>query len=273
MDLARELHKPVIKKFKTRKIITTGIDQIWEADLLIMSKYKKENEGYVYILNVIDCFSKYAWCVPLKTKSARDVAAAFETILEKKGRQWKKRRPKLLHVDRGKEFVNALFKKLLQKYNIEMYHTFSEVKAAMVERFNRTLNEKLKLHFEVNQNHHWLKILPKVLKQYNEKDVHRSTGLSPINVTSKTEADVYKKMYGVESNFKLPKPTLKIGDRVRITSYKYTFANKYSRKWTTEIFIIHQVHLTVPVTYTLKALDGDIIEGKFYKQELQKTKF
>ena len=140
--------------------------------------------------------------------------------------------------------------------NIEMYHTFSEIKAAIVERFNRTLNEKLKLHFEINQNHCWLKILPKVLKQYNEKDVHRSIGLTPVRVTKKTEADVYKKMYGIDGNFKWP-----------------TFSNKYSWKWTTEIFVIHRVHLTIPITYTVCALDGEPIEGKFYKQELQLTKF
>jgi hypothetical protein len=80
MDLALELHKPVRKKFKKRKIITKGIDHIWEADLLIMTKYVKENEGYQNILNVIDCFSKYAWSVPLKSKSGKEVCAAFEKI-------------------------------------------------------------------------------------------------------------------------------------------------------------------------------------------------
>jgi len=58
MELAKELHRRVVGKFKTRQIITKGIDDIWAADLLIMSQYAKENRGFKYILNVMDCFSK-----------------------------------------------------------------------------------------------------------------------------------------------------------------------------------------------------------------------
>jgi hypothetical protein len=175
-------------------------------------------------------------------------------------------------VDKGKEFVNGPFKNMLSKHGIEMYHTFTEIKASIVERFNRTLNEKFKLYFEVNGNHKWLNLLPNLLKEYNEKDVHRTIGLTPASVNRRTEADVYKKMYGLD-HFKVPKPTLKVGDRVRITSYQYIFANKYEKKWTSEIFVISKIHYTVPITYSIKALDGEEVSGKFYKYELQKTKF
>lgn len=266
MDLAKELHKPVIKKFPTRKIITKGIDHIWQADLLIMSNYSRQNGGFKYILNIIDCFSKYAWSVPLKKKSGKEVSVAFETIL--RGR----RKPKLLHVDRGKEFVNATFKKLLKKYDIDMYHTFSEIKASIVERFNRTLNQKLKILFEFNQNHHWTSLLPAILKQYNEKDIHRTIGLPPVRVTRKNEREIYERLYSLK-DFKLLKPSFKTGDRVRITRKQYVFSNKYDRKWTTEIFLIRKIHYTVPITYEIQALNGEEISGKFYDKELQKTKF
>lgn len=108
-DLAHELHRGVIKKFKTRKIITKGIDDIWAADLLIMSAFHKENDNYKYLLNVIDCFSKYAWSVALKTKNASEVSKAFEKNFKKS-----KRLPRLLHTDMGKEFVNGTFKKMLK---------------------------------------------------------------------------------------------------------------------------------------------------------------
>jgi hypothetical protein len=266
MELARELHKAAIKKFPTRKIVTQGIDHIWEADLLVMSKYSRQNGGFKYILNVIDCFSKYAWSVALKDKSGKEVSKGLETILRGK------RKPKLLHVDRGKEFLNSTFKKLLQKYGIEMYHTFTEVKAAIVERFNRTINEKFKLHFEINQNHQWRTILPIILKEYNEKNVHRTIGTQPARVTRKNEDEIYERMYSLK-NFKFPKPLFKVGDRVRITRKKDVFSNKYDRKWTMEIFLVSKIHYTVPPTYEIEALDGEEISGKFYKNELQKTKF
>jgi transposase InsO family protein len=264
---ARELHKPVTKKFKTRQIITYGIDHIWAADLLIMTKYSRQNQGYKYILNVIDCFSKMVWAVPMKTKTAKVTAEAFEKILKTSHRK-----PQLLHTDRGSEFIGIEFERLLSKYNIGLYHTFSEVKSSIIERFNRTLNAKLKLHFEVNQNNKWVSILRSILKEYNEKDVHRTIGCPPAQVTKKNEKDILERMYPLHK-FKLEKSAFKVGERVRITRKVEVFDNKYLRKWTTEIFLISKVHYTNPITYAITALDGEEIRGHFYKQELQRTKF
>jgi len=264
--VARELHRRVRKNFQTRRIITKGIDHIWAADLLIMKQYSKENRGFKYMLNVIDCFSKYAWCVALKEKSGLSVSDAFSRILIKS-----KRKPEKLHVDMGKEFVNVTFKKLLRNHNIEMYHTFNEVKSSIIERFNRTLNEKLRLHFEVNQNHKWLWILPTILSEYNEKDVHRTIGIPPASVSKKNEEEIRERMYPL-TKFKLEKPIFKVGDRVRITQKKETFGNKYARNWTTEIFRIDKIHYTHPITYSIRALDDEEICGHFYKYELQPTK-
>jgi hypothetical protein len=62
-----------------------------------------------------------------------------------------------------------------------------------------------------------------------------------------------------------------IGHRVRITSYKYTFNNKYDSNWTREIFVITEVLKTRPVTYKIKDLNGEEIVGTFYNEELQKN--
>lgn len=213
---AKELHKYVRQKFKTRRIIVKGIDHIWAADLLVMSG--GGGGAYKYILNVIDCFSKYVWSVALKKKNAAEVCNAFKKFLKNSGG----RKPQLLHTDRGKEFVNSSFEKLLKKFHIKMYHTFSEVKSSIVERFNRTMNEKLKLQFEINQNHKWLNILPEILRTYNEKSVHRTIGMPPAMVNKKNEKEVYQRMYPIEK-FKLEKPTFIVGDRVRLSRKKKHF--------------------------------------------------
>lgn len=80
---SRELHRAVITKFKTRRIIVKGIEDIWAGDLLMMSTFSKENKNYKYILNVIDCFSKYVWSVALKKKNSLEVSDAFEKIQSK----------------------------------------------------------------------------------------------------------------------------------------------------------------------------------------------
>jgi len=86
MDLkqfANEVHKPVVKKFKRRKVISNGINDIWAVDLVDMQEWSDDNDGYKYMLNIIDVFSRYAWSIPLKTKTAKEVLKAFESIKEK----------------------------------------------------------------------------------------------------------------------------------------------------------------------------------------------
>ena len=67
VDLAEELHKPIRRQFKKRKVVSNGIDQIWAADLVEMKKFEEENKGVKFLLTVIDVFSKFGWidCKPL----------------------------------------------------------------------------------------------------------------------------------------------------------------------------------------------------------------
>lgn len=264
---AEELHAPIIKRFCRRKIITKGIDDTWEADLLILDKYSKYNNGFKYILNVIDQFSKFAWSKPLEKKTGKSVGEAFESIILKS-----RRCPKNLHVDEGREFVNETFKSTIKKYNINMYHTQNkEIKAAMVERFNRTLNQKLKIHFEVQKNFRWYDILQILLNEYNTKDIHRTIGMTPSKVNEKNALSILIRMN--ESKQNLIEPKFKQGDRVRIYAYKKDFENKYKNNWTREIFAIDKIFRTNPITYSIKAVDGEEVSGKFYNEELLKSVF
>lgn len=265
---AEELHKPVIKKFLKRKIVTRGIDDLWAADLVIMDKYVKENEGYKYMLNIIDTFSKYAWSEPLVRKNGSDVTKAFGIIIKRASSVGHKT-PNLLHTDKGGEFENKEFKSLLAKHDIKMYHTENEEKSAIVERFNRTLNQKMKVQFEARQTFRWVDILQGLIHDYNNR-VHRTTGMKPVDVSEENEQLLIKNYKQYEQTRYL-KPKLKVGDRVRITVKKDTFSNKYRRNWTREIFVVVEVLNTQPVTYRIDALDGEEIVGSFYEQELQKT--
>ena len=65
-ELAEELHKPIISKFKKRKVYSSFIDNIWGADLVDMHLIRKFNKAIHFLLCVIDIFSKYAWVTPLK---------------------------------------------------------------------------------------------------------------------------------------------------------------------------------------------------------------
>ena len=88
-QLANELHKPIIIKFKKRKVYSSFKDNIWRADLADMQLFSKHNRGIRYLLCVIDLFSKYGWVVPLKDKKGVSIANAFQKILDSSKRKTK----------------------------------------------------------------------------------------------------------------------------------------------------------------------------------------
>ena len=82
-QLADELHKPIIKKFKKRKVYSSFKDNIWGVDLADVQSLSKYNKGVKYLLCAIDLFSKYVWVIPLKDQRTASIVNAFEKIISK----------------------------------------------------------------------------------------------------------------------------------------------------------------------------------------------
>ena len=82
-QLADELHKPVKRKFKRRRVIANGVDDIWSADLVDMQWSSRANKGFKHLLNVIDVFSKNAWSIPSKDKMGKSITDAFKKIVKR----------------------------------------------------------------------------------------------------------------------------------------------------------------------------------------------
>ena len=117
------LHKPMRYRFKRNRVVVGAMDEQWEADLVIVDSLSKHNNGYKYILTVIDVLSKYAWAEALKSKTGQSLVEAFNKIL-KKGRK-----PESFHTDKGTEFTNRPFQKLLKDNKIRFCTTQNETKA------------------------------------------------------------------------------------------------------------------------------------------------
>ena len=81
--LINELHAPARKHFFRCEVVMKGLNETWQVDLIDMQKYAKINRNYKYILTIIDILSKFAYTVPLKTKTEKEVANAFSSILKK----------------------------------------------------------------------------------------------------------------------------------------------------------------------------------------------
>ena len=104
-ELAEELHKPIIRKYRKRKVYSPFIDNIWGADLADMQLLSKFNKGIRFLLCVIDIFSKYAWVIPLKDKKGITITNAFQKILDESNRK-----PNKIWVDKGSEFYSRSVK-------------------------------------------------------------------------------------------------------------------------------------------------------------------
>ena len=126
--LTDELHKPIIRKFKKRKVYSSFRDNIWAVDLADMQLLSKFNKGFRFLLCVIDVFSKYAWVILIKDKKGVIIVNAFQKIVDDS-----KRKPNKIWVDKGSKFYNNFFKKWLQENDIKMYSTNNEGKSVIAE--------------------------------------------------------------------------------------------------------------------------------------------
>ena len=254
-----ELQKPIRRKFNKRRVLVNGIDRIWAADLVDMQAFSKFNLGVKYLLAVIDVFSKCGWLIPLKDKTGKSVASVLKTI-------FKERKPEKMWVDKGKEFYNKDVKDL-----IELYSTENEEKSSVVERWIRTMKEKMWKYFSANSTNVYINVFPDLVREYNNTR-HSSIKMRPTNVSKKeNELRVWKNLYPDYLEIKHINLNFYVGDRVRISKKKKTFEKGYTTRWTEDIFTIVEVKRTSPVTYRIADLNGEEIKGTFYEPELQKT--
>ena len=133
-DLSEELNKGVISKFERKKVIVNHIDEIHSCDLVDMTKYLRINKDYKFIFTNVDIFSKYAWVFPIKSKTIKEIKPCFQKI-------FKERKPKYIWSDQESVFFSKEMLKFFEDNNVKIYHTYSNLKAAFIERFNRSLRE------------------------------------------------------------------------------------------------------------------------------------
>ena len=172
-QLANEVHKAIIRKFKKRKVYSSFRDNIWGVDLADMQSLSKYNKGIKYLLCAIDLFSKYAWVIPLKNKKGTSIVNAFQKIISVE------RKPNKILVDQGSEFYNNSFKDFLKMNNIEMYSTYNEGKSVVAERFIKTLKNKIFKHMTAISKNVYFNVLDDIVKKYNNT-VHKTIKMKPV---------------------------------------------------------------------------------------------
>jgi len=241
------------------------------ADVAYLNPYVENNCPYILVL--MDGYSRYVTCFPLKSLKSSEIVPILDEFFEKSIYRYSK-----IFTDCGVEFLNNSVKKIYKKHNVKWYTTYSkQIKVSIVERFIKTLKRKF-THYVVNFNdENFLKDLNVMVKTYNLTPHRSLLWKTPMDVFltddwEKIKAfsqSIYKSHY---QKMRIVRDQLSIGEVVRIKNVKHTFKRAYHLENSIELFKVDKVNLEhVPITYNLKDLDGEPIIGIFYRQELVKA--
>ena len=237
----------------------------FQIDLVEIQQFAEANDGYRYLLTVIDIFTRFAFVEPLKNKTAPVFLEGFKAIMTRAVEF-----PRRILADRGSEIKNKLFKIYCNQNNIILLHSDNFVHAPFVERFNRTLKNLMYKYMSANETERFIDVLQALVDSYNSRK-HRMIGMTPAQAENEENAHLIREKQE-ERYAKRPRqtPRFKKGDTVRVSKLKGQFDKGYDEQFLEEIYRIKNVFTRLPIpTYELETLDGDeTVEGNFYANEL-----
>ena len=257
------LHGPVRRRFGRRKTLARGLNYQLQMDLVDLDRIKGYNFNSRYLLTVIDVFSRKAYVEPLRRKHHVAVLRALERVFDRCPL------PKYVQTDAGTEFTNVQVQTYFRNQGIKHFVTSSDTKCAIVERFNRTLKNRMFKYFTATNTLSYLPILQELVNAYNNKR-HRSIGIAPNRVTIENEERVFDYQYGnYLKGYRSNRFRFGIGDVVRISKLREQFRKGYLQTFNDEYFVVKHRLATKPPTYQLRDRDGQVLVGTFYESELQ----
>lgn len=252
---------------KHNPVYVREMRQLLQADLLDKKSLSGANRGIKYWLVVIDTFTRKIWAQGLNRKTTRAVTAAFQTILQQLGGPAVRR----LLTDRGTEFTSAEFNALLADRGI--VHNYPIYHAPHVERVQRTLQSIVGKYLTQYETARYEDIMQLAVASYNNKK-HRMIGMTPneaenelnhVKVRAKME-EYYTKF---EKNRKR-KIKFKVGDWVRARAERGKFFRSFHPTFDVSILRVAEILTNLPsVMFRLSDVDGNLLPGRYYQEELQ----
>ena len=147
------------------------------------------------------------------------------------------------------------------------------MKAVFIERFNRTLLHIINKPMFINGDGNWVNILNDAVVAYNN-NIHSSINMTPVDASN--NPDKVKDTFSFKNIKGKPgyaQAKLKVGDYVTSADKRKIFVKGYTSNWNRELFKVNAVLKTQPPTYKIEDINGEIIEDKYYEQELLKSEF
>lgn len=243
------------------------IDDQWQTDLIDLKSISSTNKGYNFIVVVIDVFSKFAWTVPIKQKSADEIINVFDRIFKISSRK-----PLYLVSDKGKEFTNEKFQNFLKRHSIKFFTAKNDdTKACIAERFIRSIKELIFKHLTSNNTLKYVDSLENLTKTYNRR-YHRTIGMAPSDVNERNIREVWFNTKASQNNrIRKEQPKFRVGTYVRVSKPNNIYAKGYLPNYSDEIYKIFKVIRGKRNTYKLHDLMNEEIDGSYYEEEIQEV--
>ena len=208
----------------------------------------------------------------MEKKTGLSITNGFKIVLSEHPQGGSEpRKPEKLWVDRGSEFYNRTFKYLLEEYEAKIYSTYNDLKAVFIERFNRTLLHIINKPMFINGDDNWVNILNDAVITYNN-NIHSTINMTPVDASNNPDKLKYTFSFkNIKGKPGYAQPKFNVGDYVRKVDKRNIFSRGYTSNWNRELFKVNEVLKTHPPTYKIEDINGEIIEGKYYEQELLKS--
>lgn len=207
----------------------------FQIDLTFFPRYEKQNKGYIVLFTAININTRFAYAYYGKNKDMKTIINFIKDMENKT-------LINSISCDSGREFNNKEFLHLCDKEKITIYFiTNDSHKLGVINRFHRTLKNKLTQHFIATDNYNWIGIIDKIIDNYNHT-VNRGIGMEPAKVNDAIEHEIILKNRGKTEKLQKKLEHYKIGDKVRIINKREVFEDKILPKYSNNTFIIEKVH-------------------------------
>lgn len=251
---AYTLHRESKRPRKRNPYFIYKLRQQVQMDLVDFNTWGKNNlpdhnDGYRFIITAIDSFSRKGWIAKIKSKGANDALDGIKAILHKMETEDPFLLPKSIYADQGGELKNRVLDAYLQSKNIRIYYAVSDVKAAIVERWNKTLQELVYKHLSEKETFRWIDIIDGYVDTYNKRG-HRSLQYMSPNqaeeVGNQTRVlGIHEERYAAATQSKrLPK--YKVDDIVRVRLKRNIFQRGYHERFSPDLFKIISINTRLP---------------------------
>lgn len=262
-----------------RTIMNKPFDR-FEMDLLDMSNMT--SEGYNYMFNMIDVFSKYVISRPLKNKDEKTVLEAFKSMMGELYKKFKNYPDQILS-DNGSEFKNSKIKKYCKRIKVKQLFTVAENSshAKLVERWNGYIRRQIARYDNQFDNPEWSKYYQQLLYNYNNT-ISRITKKTPINIMNglvynpQVKNNIEKAILPKNSNQDIK--TYEINDIVRLKQLTEEYEKPTNNiTWSRELYKIVKIinpkdKGNLQPKYIIKQYpDGNIISQYYYYNDIKKV--